>query len=170
LLTSDKRGKQTVAHFLRVFTSTTETPTLPVLANKLEMEGFDFDTYPKKDDPRFLEPNWRTFHISYDERSASVILDRSLKGEEDKLFEEELEEFGQTLATLEDSPGKQTVQELLANTQQVFACLIPDDITEHGWELVEVLLEVVLDQTGGMLQVDGEGWYDKEGELILEME
>ncbi|MGZ4164789.1 MAG: hypothetical protein ACXVDB_08990 [Tumebacillaceae bacterium] len=159
-----------MAHFLRVFTSTTDTPTLPVLANKLDMEGFDFNTFPKKDDPRFLENDWRTLHISYDERAASVILDRSLKGEEDKLFEEEIEEFQQSLAALEDSSGKQTVAALLANTQQVFACLIPDDITEHGWELVETLLEIVLDHTGGTLQVDGEGWYDKEGELILEME
>lgn len=159
-----------MAHFLRVFASTTETPTLPVLANKLEMEGFDFDTYPKKDDPRFLEPDWRTFHISYDERSASVMLDRSLQGEADKLFEEEIAEFIETLTALPDSSGKQTVQEILTATQQVFACLIPDDITEHGWELVEVLLEIVLDHTNGTLQVDGEGWYDKEGELILEME
>ena len=101
------------------------------------------NTFPKKDDPRFMEADWRTFHVSYDERFASVMLDRSVKGEEDKLFEEEIEEFSQRLEPhCQTAAGKQAVQDLLGNTEQIFACYIPDDITEHGWELVEALLEI----------------------------
>lgn len=159
-----------MAHFMRVFTSIKEIPTLPALAQKLEQEDFEIETFPKKDDPRYTETDWRTFHVSYEERFASVMVDRSVKGEEDKLFEEEIEEFSSDLHKLPDSTGKQAVQEVLGNTSQIVACYIPDDITEHGWELVETLLETLLDTTNGTLQVDGEGWYDKEGELLLEME
>jgi hypothetical protein len=160
-----------MAHFLRVMTKTTNAPTIAVLAEALEQEGFVFATFPKREDERFTTPNWRTFHLSYEEQSRSLMLDRSLRGQEERELEEDVEEFLEQLQGLEGDEGKKKqVVDILNETNQMFALYIPDDITEEGWELAEKLMENLLEMTDGVLQVDGEGFFDKEGELILEME
>jgi hypothetical protein len=164
------KGSHTLPHFMRVFTASTAAPTIPVLHQQLEQEEFTFDTFPKTDDPRYGAENWRTLHLAYDKNVASVMLDRSVRGDEGDVFGEEIEEFQEALKSVPESAEKTAVQQILQNASQVFACYIPDDMTEEGWELVESLLEKLLDSTEGSLQVDGEGFFDKEGELILSME
>jgi hypothetical protein len=159
-----------MAHFMRVFANQTEASNILALVKELEQDGFVFDTFPNSDDPRYTDTDWRTLHLAYDKNVASVMLDRSVRGDEGDVFDEEIEEFQETLKTVDDGAGKQAVVDVLQNASQVFACYIPDDITETGWELVESLLEKLLDTTGGSLQVDGEGFFDKEGELILAVE
>ena len=156
-----------MAHFMRVFCRTQEAPAIPALVEKIEHIGFELKIFPAKDDPRFSDPDWRTVHLSYEDRRPSVMVDRSIRGAED--FEEEIEEFRSAVQAVEGD-GRAAVEQLLAETQQIIACMIPDDFTEEGWELVEYLLELLLDATDGTLQADGEGFFDKEGELILAIE
>jgi hypothetical protein len=156
-----------MAHFLRVMTENQEAPSLPKLTKLLEDGGFEIVTFPSADDERFADPNWRTFHLAYDRHKLSLILDRSVKG--DAELDEEIAEFFENLKQVEGE-GKSTVEAILSGTRQILALLIPDDITEQGWEVAEFLLEQLLEATDGHLQVDGEGFYDKEGELLFEME
>lgn len=158
-----------MAHFLRVMTKQQTAPGLAELTNSLAQEGFTFETFPDKEEERFADPNWQTLHIAYDPNKMSLMLDRSQAGDEKGELAEEIAEFQENLQALEGA-GKAAVAEILSGTEQIFALLIPDDITEQGWELAEKLLEHLLDATDGHLQVDGEGFYDKEGELLFEME
>lgn len=155
-----------MAHFMRVFTNSTAAPTIEAVCKQLEQDGFVFDTFPKSDDPRYTVENWRTLHLAYDKNVASIMLDRSVRGDEGDVFGEEIEEFQDVLKDVEGA-GKGAVSEILQNASQIFACYLPDDLTEEGWELVESMLEKLLDATEGSLQVDGEGFFDKEGELLL---
>lgn len=160
-----------MAHFMRVLTKTTNSPTLAVLCESLEQAGFAFTTFPDKEDERFAAADWKSLHLAYDERSHSVMLDRSVRGQEERELEEDLEEFAEQLKALEaEEVKKKQVEELLAETNQIFACYIPDDMLEQGWEMVEKLMETLLEMTDGVLQVDGEGFFDKEGDMMLEME
>ncbi|ARU61572.1 hypothetical protein CBW65_11540 [Tumebacillus avium] len=158
-----------MAHFLRVMTKQQTAPGLGELTNSLAQEGISFETFPDKEEERFNDPDWHTLHIAYDPNKMSLMLDRSRTGDEKGELAEEIAEFQENLQTL-TGDGKAAVAEILSSTEQIFACLIPDDITEQGWELVEKLLEHLLEATDGHLQVDGEGFYDKEGELLFEME
>ncbi|HEU4964741.1 MAG TPA: hypothetical protein VFV52_12925 [Bacilli bacterium] len=160
-----------MAHFMRVLTKTTQAPTLPVLVETLEQAGFAFTTFPDPDDERYTAPDWSKLHLAYDERSHSLMLDRSLRGQAEGELEEDVEEFLEQLQAVQtDDAVKKQITDLLNESQQIFACYIPDDILEDGWNLVEALMEQLLDATGGTLQVDGEGFFDAEGELLLEME
>lgn len=158
-----------MAHFLRVMTKTSEAPALVELTKNLKAAGYDFQTFPDQEDERFSDPNWRQYHLAYDAHKMSLMIDRSVKGDEGGELSEEIAEFQADLAGLAGA-GKEAIEALLAETEQIVACMIPDDITEQGWELVESLLETLLEATDGHLQVDGEGFYDKEGELIFSME
>lgn len=53
---------------------------------------------------------------------------------------------------------------------QIYALDIDEDITEEGWDFLETLLDFIADATDGYVQIDEEGIYDKEGELLVEME
>lgn len=155
-----------MAHFMRVFCRTQEAPTIPHLVDKIEHIGFELKIFPAKDDPRYQDPDWKTVHLSYEDRRPSVMVDRSISGAED--FAEEIDEFRTAMQSVEgQDEGRAVVEKLLSETEQIIACMIPDDFTEEGWELVEYLLELLLDATDGTLQADGEGFFDKEGELIF---
>ncbi|ASS76439.1 hypothetical protein CIG75_16725 [Tumebacillus algifaecis] len=158
-----------MAHFLRVMTKQQTAPALAELTEVLKRAGFEFETFPDHEEERFADPNWQTLHIAYDANKMSLILDRSKAGDETGELAEEIAEFQENLQALEGQ-GKAEVAAILSSTEQIFACLIPNDITERGWEVAEKLLEQLLDATDGHLQVDGEGFYDKEGELLFEME
>ena len=160
----------TVAHFMRVFTNKTKAPNISELRHQLEQDGFVFETFPDTDDPRYTAEDWRTLHLAHDRNVASIILYRSVRGDEGDVFNDEIEEFQEALNSVADAPEKQAVQQILQNASQIFACYIPDDLNETGWELVESLLEKLLEATDGSLQVDGEGFFDKEGELLLAVE
>lgn len=53
---------------------------------------------------------------------------------------------------------------------QIYAMDVDDDINEAGWDFLDCLMDFLCDATDGYVQIDDEGIYDKEGELLVEME
>src|SRR4051812_38097608 len=115
---------------MRVISTKGEAPALADLVKHLQMEGFTFETFPTEEDERYTSPDWRTLHLAYDRHVGSLMLDRSGKGEES--FEEDIAEFREHLG---EGDNAARVKEILDGAVQIFACYIPDDMTEQGWEL-----------------------------------
>ncbi len=159
-----------MSFYVRVFSQVEDFPSLYAICDELLEEGFEFATSPGKDEPEFKENNWRNMVFQYDESYKSIELDRDTKGQEDRVFEEELEEFLETVKKLPYSKGQKKAMEILKNATQIYAFEVEEDISEEGWEFLECLLDFICDATDGYVQVDEEGMYDKDGELLIEME
>ena len=93
---------------------------------------------------------------------------------DDELLRDELEEFKEIV---DDAPAaraaKRKVKRHLAQTRMIVAAQVPtgggDDALEGALEAARDALDVFVEARGGLLQVDGEGFYE-DAELILDTE
>ncbi len=158
-----------MSFYARVFSQAEDFPSLYAICDELLEEGFEFATSPGKDEPEFKESNWRNMLFQYDENAKPIELDRDTKEQGDGIFEEEQEEFQESIKKLPYSKGQKKALEILKNAVQIYAFEVEENISEEGWEFLEYLLDFICDATDGYVQVDDEGIYDKDGELLVEM-
>lgn len=159
-----------MSFYVRVFSMAEDFPSLYAICDELLEEGFEFATSPGKDEPEFKENDWRSLVLQYDENCKSIELDRDTKEQGESIFKEEQDEFLEAIKKLPYSKGQKKALELLKNAVQIYAFEVDEDITEEGWDFLECILDFICDATDGYVQVDEEGIYDKDGELLIEME
>ncbi len=159
-----------MSFYVRVFSMADDYPSLSALCDELLEEGFEFATSPGKDEADFKERDWRKVVLQYDENLKPIELERDTNEHEDSVFQEELEEFIDTLKKLPYSKGQKKALEIVRNSLQIYAFEVDEDISEKGWDFLECMLDFICDATDGYVQVDEEGIYDKSGELLIEMD
>ena len=158
-----------MSFYVRVFSMAEDFPSLYAICDELLEEDFEFATYPGKDEPEFKESDWRSVVLQYDENFKPIELDRSTKEQGDNVFKEEQDEFLEAIKKLPYSKGQKKALEILKNAVQIYAFEVEEDITEEGWDFLGCMLDFICDATDGYVQVDEEGIYDKDGELLIEM-
>jgi hypothetical protein len=159
-----------MSYYVRVFSLAPDFPSLYAICEELKDSDFNFATSPGKDEPEFGERDWRNVLLQYDENSKPIELDRDTQELEDSIFKEEQEEFIESIKMLPFSKGQKKALEILKNTVQIYAFEVDEDITTEGWDFLECLLDFICDATDGYVQVDEEGLYDNDGELLVEMD
>lgn len=158
-----------MSYYARVFSLAEDYPSLFAICEELSESGFNFATSPGKGEPEFDENDWRTILFQYDENQKPIELERNTKYQEDSIFAEEQEEFLEQLKSLPDSKGRKKAFEIVKNMVQIYAFEVDEDITEAGWDFLECMLDFICDATDGYVQVDEEGIYDKDGNLLVEI-
>ncbi|HWR60295.1 MAG TPA: hypothetical protein VN580_01705 [Clostridia bacterium] len=159
-----------MSFYVRVFSQAEDFPSLYAICDELLEEGFEFATSPGKDEPEFKEADWKNLVLQYDEEFKPIELERNIKEAEDPLFTGEQGEFLEAVKKLPYSKGQKKALELIKNSIQIYAFEIDEDITEAGWDFLECMLDFICDATDGYVQVDEEGIYEKNGELLLEID
>jgi hypothetical protein len=158
-----------MSFYVRVFSLAEDFPSLNALCDELLEEGYEFATSPGKEEPEFQEENWHSMVFQYDESQKPIFLERNTLHEEDALFKEEQKEFLEELKDLPYSKGQKKALEVVKKAVQVYAFELDEELTEEGWEFLETMLDFLCDATDGYVQVDEEGIYDQEGNLLVEM-
>lgn len=159
-----------MSFYVRVFSQAEDFPSLYAICDELLEEGFEFATSPGKDESEFKEVDWRNLVLQYDEEFKPIELERNIKEDEDPLFMGEQGEFLEAVKKLPYSKGQKKVLEIIKKSVQIYAFEVDEDITEEGWDFLECMLDFICDATDGYVQVDEEGVYDKNGELLLEID
>jgi hypothetical protein len=115
-----------------------------------------------------LEIQGKDATLHYD-NEAYADLEINLPG--DGLFEEEIAEL---LEFLEDTKGskKKRVQAVLKDAKQIFATqvLFGGRDLELTFDRIDPIWVHLFDHHQGLLQADGEGYYDAPEHLLLEMD
>lgn len=158
-----------MSFYVRVFSLAEDFPSLNALCDELLEEGYEFATSPGKEEPEFQEENWHSMVLQYDESQKPIFLERNTVNDEDSLFKEEQKEFLDELKELPYSKGQKKAVEVVKKAVQVYAFELDEELTEAGWEFLETMLDFLCDATDGYVQVDEEGIYDQEGNLLVEM-
>ena len=159
-----------MSFYVRVFSMEEDFPSLYAICDELKDAGFEFATSPGKDEPEFKENDWKNAVFQYDESLKPIELERDTKEQKDSIFKEEQAEFLEAIKKLPYSKGQKKAQEIVKNALQIYAFEVEEDITEEGWDFLECMLDFICDATDGYVQVDEEGIYNKDGELLIEME
>jgi hypothetical protein len=82
---------------------------------------------------------------------------------------EEVDGFIDSLEHVGESPEKQRVLEHLQHTKAVVAAQLLGDIDDDGYTAAGVFLSYFVDHCGGLIQADGEGFYERE-RLLVELD
>jgi hypothetical protein len=159
-----------MSFYVRVFSAAEDFPSLYAICDELKDSDFEFATSPGKDEPEFSENDWKNAVFQYDENLKPIELERDTKEHVGGIFSEEQNEFLEAIKKLPYSKGQKKAHEILKNTLQIYAFEVDEDISEEGWDFLECMLDFICDATDGHVQVDEEGIYNKDGELLLEME
>ena len=159
-----------MSFYVRVFSQAEDYPSLFALCDELVEAGYEFATSPGKNEPEFLKQDWKTVVFQYNQECQPLELERNVRGEPDNILEKEQEEFLEEINKLPYSKNQKKAAELVKNAVQIYAFEVDEDITEEGWAFLETILDFICDATDGYVQVDEEGIYDKDGELLIEME
>lgn len=158
-----------MSFYVRVFSMEEDYPSRFAICEELLEAGFKFSTFPGKFDEDFDEAGWTYLMLQYDENQQPIRLERNIK-DVDSIFEEEQQEFLEVLQELPYSEEQKKAVEIIKNMVQIYAMDVDDDIIDAGWDFLDFLLDYLCDATDGYVQIDNEGIYDKEGEILVEME
>jgi len=159
-----------MSFYVRIFSQAEDYPSLNALCDELLEENYEFATSPGKEEPEFKEQDWKSLVLQYNENNKPITLERNTINDEDSLFKEEQKEFLDEVKALPYNKGQKKAVEVLKNMQQIYAFELDEDITEEGWEFLECMLDFLCDATDGYVQVDEEGIYGQDGNLLVEIE
>ena len=83
---------------------------------------------------------------------------------------DEVQEFIEFVEDTDDSGARERVLKHLRSTKFVIACQLPtSDIEDDGYDANDTLLSYFEKHCGGMIQADGEGFYDGNS-LVVKLE
>ena len=113
-------------------------------------------------------PDWTQASISYRLEKQPFLAEKTMSTEPEA--KGELEEFVELLEDAPDSPAKDKVLVHLRETRFIIANQIPtSDFEEGGYDSVGEFMRFFAEQNGGMIQADGEGFYEGE-KLVVELD
>jgi hypothetical protein len=147
----------------RVFGKSETQPSPATLAESLGAAGLAVEPHFKGDDL-----GWTTGELRLPGRGTPIYLERYLASEDD--IRDELNSFAAELETCDYSPNHLMLMQHAIQTKQLMVLRSPVDAAD------EVLAERILihtcrflaEQTEGVYQIDGRGWFAAGGEMLLQ--
>lgn len=153
-----------MSYSIRILAPVESAPAASEIRAALRHEGFDVSLEPSPSDA-----DWGEIRLST--QGQTILLARGLRAGEDNPVDDEIDVFLDLLLEQEDTPGVQQVEDMLRRARQEFYLEIPDEFPwGAGRNVVDALVEFVADRTEGLIQADGEGFYDRMGNLLVAME
>lgn len=173
-----------MGYYVRVFCKSSQVPTLASIQNWLQelqssavLDDYDHahDGYESGSaEPPTLDLEtsaWEQIALVYRAGKLPIIVECNRDdGTDESLMREEVEEFVELIGEPGKSAAKRKVLAHLAATKFVVACQLPSsDIEDDGYDANSEFLDYFLTHCEGLIQADGEGFYDGE-DIIVELE
>jgi hypothetical protein len=117
--------------------------------------------------------DWVQIAVSYQPGKLPILAEcNSSKTSEGKaLMQEEIAEFVEFIGKPGRSAGKARALAHLAKTKFIIACQLPtSDMEEDGYQANWEFVCYFREYCDGMIQVDGEGFYDEKNKLIVRLD
>ena len=152
---------------MRVFARSPRVPSPQAVADTLRSGRFEVRVESGVYSAGY--EGWSRLHLFYAEGRLPLALGRqSLQG--DAPLPGHLRVLMDATASAPDSRGKRRVLEFLAQAGQVFELSLPPDFEQRaGRRLLSAeLIDYLQKETDGLIQVDGEGYYDRN-RIILKL-
>ncbi|MDP4089658.1 MAG: hypothetical protein Q8930_10370 [Bacillota bacterium] len=156
--------------YLRVFCSDETIPTLDEILKWTKLQGYNLridKSFSEEADTASRE--WEAAAIlDEDGRRAFICEVNRAEGGEESLMHEEIEEFKELLKEVEEFPFEDIDKVLkhLNETKYIIAAQpLSEDVDETEDNALSVFLQYFVVNRGGMVQEDGEGFY--EGDKVI---
>jgi hypothetical protein len=107
---------------------------------------------------------WGPTDVLYKPDRSPIVAEAST----DDLVREEVDEFVESVQGVNESPETQKVLDHLRRTAAIVAVQLLGDIDDDGYNAAGTFLTYFVQHCGGLVQADGEGFYEGE-RLIVEL-
>lgn len=164
-----------MSYYLRTFCTADAVPTLAAVLESLATEGIVLTRDPST-------PPWTTEQLQdrprdcivlsyHSDEPSPLVVDVDHVDDPSGLAEEELEEFLERLGDLAPSPGRDRIIQHLTRSRFIVAIRIPTSVlvTEYEealWQASHALLDYFVQYSDGLIQADGEGFYEADRLII----
>lgn len=157
-----------MSYLVRAFCSAERPPTVRTVLDSLRSKGVGLSVGPEWDNPETLDtPEWEGFDLIYAQGKLGIMVECGrVDDEEDDLAVEEIAEFIDLIGPADGSADKQRVLNHLQATHFIVSCRLLGDIDEDGFQANGDFLNYFVEKCGGMIQADGEGFYDGPNVIV----
>ena len=156
-----------MGYYLRAFCTSADLPPLGRVLEWAAAQGVSLAL--ESSSPGALgSAGWREAELRYKPGRQPLVVDVGRAGE-DGLVAEEVEEFIELLTGVEESAEKRKVLAHLRASRAVVGAQLLSDVDDEGYDAVGVFLGFFVEHCGGMVQADGEGFYEDD-RLIVRLE
>ena len=104
--------------------------------------------------------SWSRADFFYKDEKQPVVVEINVNDSDESLAAEESQEFVGKIGMPRFSLSKRRILRQLANTRYIVCCQLLGDIDDDGYHWCGELLNYYVNNHGGMIQADGEGFYD----------
>lgn len=159
-----------MAYYVRVFCTALDAPPLRDVFAFCAEQGHPLWLGEDTTDTDLDSTVWREITLRYKESGQQIATDVTRKSDGKGLLREEIAEFKEFLEDVDNGPGKRKVLQHLRATNFIVANqYLFADFDDDGYDVMSHFLNYFVQNHGGMVQCDGEGFYDSET-LIVELE
>ena len=156
--------------YSRVFCQKENSPPLRLLLEYLTSHGQTPITPPNMDDTMLDEWSWVQVTLGYDRNRKPIqvfcVRDR---GTYQDVFDTEKKLFLELLSAYDDIEAG-LVRAYVERARFVLTTRFPQhDMTEEGYDFNGWILEFYQDQCNGIVQIDQQGFYSPQGDLIVDL-
>jgi hypothetical protein len=156
--------------YSRVFCQKENSPPLRLLLEYLTSHGQTPITPPDMDDSMLDEWAWVQVTLGYDRARTPIqvfcVRDR---GTYQDVFEKEKKLFLDVLSAHDDVEAG-LAQEYVTRARFVLTTRFSQqDMTDEGYDFNGWILEFYQDQCNGIVQIDHQGFYSPQGDLIVDL-
>lgn len=156
--------------YLRVFCTKEIYPTINEILKWTKSKGYSLRVDKNYNNVDLDSTNWDEVAIIGEDGQRVFIAEINKESkEEDSLMRAEVNEFLQILKEVEDVPAEELAKVIkhLNKTKYIVALQVTCDYDgEEGDNSVSVFLKYFVDNCGGMVQEDGEGFYEGNNVIV----
>jgi len=154
-----------MSYTIRLLSPKESVPPAPDVAASLKGEGFDAAVAGAPDGE-----GWEMIEVRLP-AAEPIQVSRFLREGEENPVDEEIDGFVDELAEREETPALEQVMDALRKARQMLVVDVPESFA-WGEErtAADALVEFLADSTEALIQADGEGFYDRMGDLLAALE
>jgi len=151
-----------MGYYVRAFCTSETIPTIANVLGWLEKRGrrLELDKGMSAVDEDSIE--WEQLALVYRRGKLPILAECNRDdGSPESLMQQEIGEFLDSIGRPGPSLAKQRVISHLKKTRYIIACQLPtSDIDDDGYDSNADFLNYFVENCGGMIQADGEGFYE----------
>jgi hypothetical protein len=156
-----------VGYYLRAFCTAEDLPPLGRVFAWAAARGVSLEREHEPDQGALDSAGWGTAEVRYQHGKRPLTVDVSRAADHGPLFED-VEEFVELLGEVDESVDKRRVLAHLRASRAVVTVQLFSDVDNDGYDAVGAFLGFYVEQCGGMVHADLEGFYDGD-RLIVEL-
>ncbi len=156
--------------YSRVFCQKENSPPLRLLIEFLKSRGQQTIIPPTLDDAALDEWAWVQVPLSYhtDRRPVHLFCVRD-RGSYRDVYDQERKQFLEMLTSLSDIEAQLALEYVTRCRFILTTRMVEHDITDDGYDFNGWILEFYQEQCNGIVQIDKQGFYSPQGELIVDL-